>query len=310
MSKIQDALRKLQSAGQLPSRADEQKDDSSDSAIIAKLSRPLQDGRSHLPHGRFLNVDRDALREAGLMAPDVDEQLLGNQYRDIKRPLIAQAFGKRAMRVERGNLIMVGSALSGEGKTFTSINLALSMARERDYAVLLVDADVAKPQISEMFDAHDEPGLLDVLEDANIPVESVILPTDIERLSVLPAGKPRQNATELLSSAVMERLMGELGLLSEEQLVIFDTPPLLQTSESKVLASLAGQIVLVVLAEETSHDAVSAALESVDADKAVNLVLNQVRGGFGEHQYGYGHGYGYKKKDGGQPRSSDADIFD
>ena len=111
--------------------------------IIARLSSHAVDTHLQVAVGRRLEVDRRALRKAGLIAPEQDEQLLGNQYRDIKRPLIAHAFGKRATRVEAGNLIMVSSALSGDGKTFTSINLALSMAQERDHTVLLVDADVA-----------------------------------------------------------------------------------------------------------------------------------------------------------------------
>ena len=267
---------------------------------------------THLPVavGRCLEVDRGALRKAGLIAPEQDEQLLGNQYRDIKRPLIAHAFGKRATRVDAGNLIMVSSALSGDGKTFTSINLALSMAQERDHTVLLVDADVAKPHVSEMFGAQDEPGLLDILDGSSALAESLILPTDVDRLSILPAGKPQLNANELLSSEAMERFMRDLSSRSEGQIVIFDTPPLLQTSEAKVLADLAGQIVLVVCAEVTAQGAVLAALESIHEDKAVNLLLNQVRSGFGDNPYGSDAGYGYGKKFSEGHRDSVANIFD
>ena len=172
---------------------------------------------------------------------------------------------------------MVSSAMPGEGKTFTSINLALSMAQERDHEVLLVDADVAKPHTSEMFGATKEQGLLDVLDDPGISITSLILPTDVDGFSILPAGRPRRHATELLASSVMEALIETLARLTKGQIVVFDSPPILQTSEAKVLASLAGQVVMVVRAEETAQDAVEAALGMIDEDQAVNLVLNQIR---------------------------------
>ena len=121
----------------------------------------------------------------------------------------------------------------------------------------------------------------------------MILPTDVENLSILPAGKPRHNATELLSSDAMEQVIETLEHVGSRQIIIFDSPPLLQTTESKILASLLGQVVVVVRAEVTAQDAVTAAISTLDEGKAVNLVLNQVRSGFGESMYGYGYGYGH-----------------
>jgi len=293
MSKIQKALGKLH--GMRTSPPPDVRDESviEDSVIIAKLVDRGTKKATYDVKDICLHVDRESLRDAGLIAPEYHEHLLANQYRDIKRPIIAHAFGKRATKIEDGNLIMVSSALAGEGKTFSSINLALSMAHERDHSVLLVDADVAKPHTSEMFGASDELGLLDVLENPDIPIQSLILPTDVDNLSILPAGRPRPHATELLASVAMEDVCATLARLSEGHITIFDSPPLLQTSEAKVLASLAGQIILVVRAEQTSHDAVLAALAALDEGKAVNLVLNQVRARFSEYQYGYGYGHGY-----------------
>lgn len=295
MSKIQEALGKIQGSRSTASEANASP--TSDSMILAKLVDRGEKGENYDVSDKCLHVDRQALREAGLIAPEYHEELLGNQYREIKRPLIAHAFGKRATKVHRGNLIMVTSALSGEGKTFTSINLALSMARERDYAVLLVDADVAKPHTSEMFGAQNEAGLLDILEDQSSSVRSMILPTDVDNLSILPAGQPRAHATELLASDAMERVCEILADLTTGQLVVFDSPPLLQTSEAKVLASFAGQIVVVVRAEETAQEAVSSAVGTLDEDKAVSMILNQVRTTGREYQYGYGYGYGYPRQD-------------
>lgn len=288
MSKIQEALGRIQK-GKATREAGEPPEN--DSVIVATLVDHGTEGESYTVSDKRLHVDREALRNAGLIASRNDEQLLADQYRDMKRPLIAHAFGKRAAKVDRGNLIGVTSALSGEGKTFTSINLALSMAQERDYSVLLVDADVAKPQTSEIFGAADEPGLLDALEDRSALVRSMVLPTDVNNLSLLPAGKPRRDATELLASEAMDEIVEVLLNLSPQQIVIFDTPPLLQTSEAKVISSLAGQVVIVVRAEETPQEAVSAAVSALDQDKAINMVLNQARSGVGEYGFGYGYGY-------------------
>ncbi len=307
MGKIQKALGKIRRTRLDASRDRDDRSDIDDSVIVAKLVDRGSKEETYDVSDKCLHVDNEALRKAGLIAPEYHEQLLANQYRDIKRPLIAHAFGKRATGIEWGNLIMVSSALSGEGKTFTSINLALSMAHERDHSVLLVDADVAKPHASEMFGAADELGLLDVLDEPEIPIQSLILPTDVENLSLLPAGRPRRHATELLASAAMEDVCDTLARLSGGQIVIFDSPPLLQTSEAKVLASLAGQIVIVVRAEKTSQDAVTGALSVLDEDKAVTLVLNQARAGLGEYQYGYGYGYGTKKAE--KSREVDSDLF-
>jgi len=309
MSKIQEALNKIESSRSSSSDGDGARSShgrSDDSMAVATLVDPSLDGEHTFhPSGKSLQVDQDALRQAGLIAPDYHEEMLANQYRDIKRPLIRHAFGKGATQIEDGNLIMVSSALAGEGKTFTSINLALSMAHERDYSVLLVDADVAKPQTSQIFGASDEAGLLDALENPGHRIESLVLPTDANRLCILPAGKPRHHATELLASSAMKRIMMTLASLNTGQIVILDSPPLLQTSEAKVLAGLVGQIVLVVRAEATSQDAVLRALSTLDEDTAVNLVLNQARSGFRTSQYGYGYGYGYG--DGyGQPKDEDS----
>lgn len=227
------------------------------------------------PSRRRIDIDWQALRDGGLLAPVTDDDLIARQIRDIKRPLIAHAFGKRATSVEDGNLIMVTSALAGEGKTFISFNLARSMAEERDHTVLLVDADVAKPQTSSLFGLKDNIGLLDLLEKPDMDLESAILDTDTPGLSILPAGKPRSNATELLASARMERLMHQLTSADLERLVLFDSPPLIQTSESKVLAEYVGQIVFVVCAGQTPKGAVAEAVLSLGEEKVVNLVLNK-----------------------------------
>jgi len=292
MSKIQDALRKFQSEGKEPS--DRKSGDKVRSVKVASIREDDLEQTADFPRytlEKIVTVNQEALRDAGLIAPEYHEKMLADQYREIKRPLVANAYGRRVAKIEDGNLIMVTSAIAGEGKTFTSINLALSISQEQDLSVLLVDADVAKPHISDIFGASEKPGLLDLLEDESFTPESLILPTDVEGFAILPAGAPRTNATELLSSLRMDSVIEQLGRRYSQRVILFDTPPLLQTSESKMLVNMAGQIVLVVKAESTSQGAVADELQILGQDKAINLVLNQSRVVGKNNQYEYGYGF-------------------
>jgi protein-tyrosine kinase len=253
------------------------------------LARPVLPVRP----SRIVHVDRDTLRQAGMLPPESEEHELADQYRVIKRPLIRHAFepGPDAVAPQ---LIMMASALPGDGKTFTCINLALSMSLETDRSVLLVDADVAKPHVSRMFGVEDEPGLLDVLTDPARSVESVILPTDVPRLRILPAGKRQETATELLASDRNREVAKRLCELDPRGIVLFDSSPILLTSESRVLASLVGQIVLVVKAGLTPQHAVKDTIEILGSGKRVYLVLNQADLS-GPLSYYYGYRYGHKQ---------------
>lgn len=240
--------------------------------------------------GLRIVVDRTALRTAGYLPESDQDRRFADEYRQIKRPLMATAFGSQgSVGPGPGNprLIMMASALPGDGKTFTSINLALSLARERDTTVVLVDADVAKPHISRIFGVENERGLLDALAQPEIDVESLILPTDVGGLSILPAGATREGATELLSSARMAQIVSRMMARSPRRLVLFDSSPLLVTSESLVLAANAGQILLVVRAGKTPRHAMLDAINKLGEGKQVSLVLNQgQRNPFGG-LYGY-----------------------
>lgn len=242
---------------------------------------------------RTVTLDLDGLRAAGVLPPADKQQAFARQYRRIKRPLIAAAAGRTETPVPNGNLIMVASALPGEGKTFTSMNLALSFARERDLEVLLVDADVAKPHITDVLGLRDEPGLMDALSGEAMDVAPLILPTDVPRLSVLPAGRgAEESATELLGSARMQAVVQRIVRLKPNRVVVFDSPPILVTTESEIVAQLVGQIVLVVRAGSTPQAAV---LDAVDllGEKPIGIVLNQVVREVSSSYYGYGYGYAY-----------------
>lgn len=285
MSKIREALEYLQKDESQPHPAPESVVEPHHEPPVVAMEIDKADVR--------VDIDRNALREAGLLPPLAHERELAHQYRDIKRPLIANAFGRRVTRVEQGNLIMVTSASPGEGKTFTAVNLALSMAQEQDYTVLLVDSDVAKPHISNVLGLSESLGLLDLVEDRSLAPESLELQSNIKDLSFLPAGRSRDHATELLSSSRMNEIVEFLASRKAGRIVIFDTPPLLRTSEAKALTDLAGQVVMVVRAELTSQDAVLSALHQMHDDQVVNLVLNQSRADPEKGSYGYDYEYGY-----------------
>jgi protein-tyrosine kinase len=238
---------------------------------------------------RRLVIDQNGLREAGLLPPLHQSRQIAEQYRQIKRPLIANAMQRGAGALPNSHVVMMASALPQEGKSFTSINLAFSMAREKDVNVLLVDGDMPKPHISRLFGAADAPGLLDVLEDDKTDVGSVILPTDVTGLSLLPAGKRRENATELLASERMRALIARLAERDPRRIVLLDTPPLLLTTESQALAAVAGQIVLVVRAGHTAQQTVLDALSYLEG-RAVALVLNQNMNSVPTGYYYYGYG--------------------
>lgn len=248
---------------------------------------------------RVVHIDRDALRQAELLPPASQDRQLSGEYRQIKRPLMANALGRGVPKLPNGHRIMIASAMPGDGKTFTSINLALSFALDKDLSVVLVDADVAKAHLSRTFGVHNEPGLMDLLRDEHMDVEAAILPTDVPGLSILPAGKAIDTANELLASARMEQIASQITVRYPNRIVLFDSPPLLITSEAMALSAAVGQIVMVVRAGVTPQSAVLDAIELLGEGKSIGLVLNQtdeqLRPGY-YYQY-YGHKDGDRSGD-------------
>lgn len=245
---------------------------------------------SNKPHYSF---NYNALSQQGFLTPNSERNSVAEEYRSLKRPILMNAFGKGAVPVERGNLVMVVSAEPGEGKTFSAFNLAMSMAMERDKTVLLVDSDVVRSTLTKMLGMDNQLGLLDVLKDKHIQLNDVIVNTDLPNFSILPAGKAQMNSTELLASEEMERVAADLSSRYSDRIILFDAPPILATTESIVLAHLMGQIVMVVEAGKTLQNVVTTALSQLDQDKVIGLLLNKCRRGFRSEYYG---GYGYYGK--------------
>ena len=245
---------------------------------------------SHL--SRRVNIDLARLASTGLVTPEAPHSPIANEFRVIKRPLLANAQGKSAATIRNGNLVMVTSALPGEGKSFSALNLAMSMAMEMDSTVLLIDADVANPTLLKLLGLPPAKGLMDVLINPDLSLSDVILRTNIDKLSVLPAGTPHPRATELLASDSMGDMVNEMAARYSDRVLIFDSPPLLPTTESRVLATHMGQIVLVVEAEATTHGTLKQALRHLEACPVVMTMLNKAPWSEVGQYYGY---YGYAR---------------
>lgn len=253
-------------------------------SITAHGELGAQKAASALSH---VEINLAKLRQMGGITPNEEKTQIVEEFRIIKRPLITNAFKLGIGQANSGNLIMVTSALAGEGKSFTSINLAISIAMEMDHTVLLVDADVARPSLPKYLGVSNDAGLMDVLLDNTLDLADVIHRTNIEKLTLLTAGRKSQHSTELLASQGMSALLKEVAQRYKDRIIIFDSPPLLLTSESRVLASQMGQIVLVVEAETTTQKTVLEALRQIEACDNVNLIFNKARTYPGGDYYGY-----------------------
>lgn len=235
-----------------------------------------------------VELDLNRLVRHGHIVPGMARSAIADEFRVIKRPILKNAAQTGAQAIRRGNLIAVTSALPGEGKTFTAVNLALSISMELDHSVLLVDADVVRPSALSVLGLKAERGLMDVLRDPTIDLSSVLLkPSNLPKLTLLPAGLGALNSTELLASAAMERLLDELASTYADRIVIFDAPPLMVTTESRVLASRVGQVLLVVEAAHTPRHVVSEAFATVSNCPIVLTVLNKYTGPSKVGMYGY-----------------------
>ncbi len=240
-----------------------------------------------------------ALRNNNMLAPGSPlGQSFQDEYRRIKRPLLSNAIGRSSSLVDRGNLIMVTSSMPGEGKSYTATNLALSIAREKDVTVLLIDCDVARRGVSRLLGIEDRPGLVDLVDNEELTVADVLLTTDIPNFRVLAAGSHYDYVTELLASNRMASLVEEIATRYPDRIIIFDSPPLLATPETQVLATLVGQIVFVIETGKTPQAVVMDALEQLPEDKAIGIVLNKNEGASGKSGYYYGY-YGADGSDAG-----------
>ena len=263
----------------------------------AATPRGSEAGEAPATSSRCVELDLAMLQATGIVTPNAPRSHIADEFRVIKRPLLSNAMGRGAAALPHANLIMVTSAVAGEGKSFTSVNLAMSIAAELDHTVMLVDADVARPSILSMLGLPPGPGLLDLLE-GKTAMSGVLMKTNIDTLTILPSGTPHARATELLASDAMRVLLDDISKRYQDRIVIFDSPPLILTTEARVLASQMGQVVMVVHAGKTLQADVQHALATIEACPVKMMLLNQLpadsKSGYG-YGYHYGHGYGAKK---------------
>jgi exopolysaccharide/PEP-CTERM locus tyrosine autokinase len=287
MSSIEEAIKKLrkrQGAGTaaVPTRSG------------GRFAVPVAGRKKVEIHGPKHHISQERLIESGCLVPLEHAHLVADEFRRIKRPLIANAIEEVPGVGDNPNVIMIASAMPGAGKTFCSINLAVSISLERELNVLLVDADVAKPHISREFGLADEAGLIDMLLDDTISFADTLVRTDLNDIQVLPAGHSHPQATELLASDRMSSIVSELSHRYRDRIIVLDSPPLMGTSEAQALASQVGQIALVVEAGQTSSEALRQTIEILALDKPVNVILNKSAKQGSYTYYGGAYAYGYE----------------
>lgn len=262
---------------------------------------PVKAAQSSLPPAdpndpRFLQIDVRKLYGQGYVAPDGVSNRISEEFRVIKRPLLLNAFPRSGVKDPKSHVIMITSAKPGEGKTFTAINLGMSIASEPDLNVLLIDTDSHNQDMEQRLGIKDRLGLLDVLAGNSLSIADVILRTNIPNFSVVPCGRRHSMETELLASQRMIDMVDDIARRYPDRVIIFDTVPALASSVAGVLALHVGQVVVVVESESTQRQAVEETIAIVSGCKHVSLLLNKCRyqdaGGFGY--------YGYYNKDEGQ----------
>lgn len=241
----------------------------------------------------YLNIDIAAMNEKGLIPLSDERSRKTDEYRAIKRKILSTSFGPLSKTLTNSNIIMVSSARPNEGKTFTAINLALSIALEKDKTVLLVDADVLRPSVSKELGVKTGNGLMEYLLGDCESLSEVIYKTNIDKLRIIPAGKTHHLSTELLSSEKMLSTVNEFSSRYSDRVVIFDTPPLLGINETTVLANLAGQAVIVVEENHSKLRLVKEAVDLLSPDMAKGFVINKsIRSSGVNSNYYYGYYYG------------------
>lgn len=237
-----------------------------------------------------VQLDLASLEKRNFVSLSKERRLINEEYRVIKRKLINNAFGVLSKTLHHPNLILVSSSRPGEGKTFSSINLALSIALEQDKTVLLVDADVLRPNISKTLNISHSLGLTDYLQSADVTVPDILLSTNVERLKIITAGSPHHLSTELLASERMSQLVNEFATRYSDRIVIFDAPPLLGVNETAVMAAMCGQAVVVVEENRTRLAEIEQSVSLLPKEMAVGFLINKAHRNQGK---GYGYGYYY-----------------
>jgi Mrp family chromosome partitioning ATPase len=237
-------------------------------------------------------VDRKSLGERGFIVPDSPAGPLAEEFRIVKRQLLLGMGAGSPVSADKRRTILVCSAQPDEGKTFCAVNLALSLAGERDMEVLLVDADFPKPEVLSILGLEAQgAGFVDALADPSLDPERLVIRTDIGSLSVMPAGRYENDVPELLGSDRTARVLARLTEGRPKRIVIFDSPPALMASAAAALAAHVGQLLLVVRADQTNEADLKEAAGLLSGCPQISLLLNGT--GFAATGRKFGSYYGY-----------------
>jgi protein-tyrosine kinase len=262
-------------------------------AVQAKVASVPMRPSNPRTGARHVQIDRDHLRAGNFIDPEGPVTGLSEEFRIVKRQLLLAARGGKGLTaLEHGERILICSAHPNEGKTFCAVNLALSMAQEKDNRVLLVDADFAKPSVLNRLGIESGRGLMDALADPLIDVEDLVIATDIPGFSVLPAGAQTNQDTEYLAASRTGEVIDQLTLHDPARIIIFDSPPALAASPASVLALLVGQAVMVVHADVTTDSALRDALSLLSGCENIQLMLNRAKFSPTGRKFGSYYGYG------------------
>ena len=253
---------------------------------VAVLREPTDAAETRYVHRRA-PIDLAQLRAQGYLPEVAQERHFADWCHRVKRPVIHRALLPGGP--EEARSILLTSALPGDGKTFVTLNLALSMARERDISVLLVDGDLPRAQMSRLLGIEREPGLLNALRDERLEAEQLVQDTNVSGLQLLSAGGPAEGTTELIASVRMREIVAQLMDWNSQRLILFDSPPLLVSAEARALMSIPGQIVLVTRSGRTPQRAVVDAIAHIDKKKLQGLIINDAYV-MNEHDY-YDYNY-------------------
>lgn len=274
MSIIEKALDKLDK----PEHSEDKKSagDSQAPSKLAKEAKPeASDTKIQTDNKRSksITLDLEQLGKQGYLTPTSENKILFEQYRRVKLPILKTAFESDSDRNK--NILMVTSSVTGEGKSFTSMNLAMSIAYEYNYTVLLIDGDITKKMSSKVFGTTGSNGLIEYLTDKEKNLENLILKTNIEKLNLIPSGSNSERVTELFASNKMTNLINEISNRYNDRLIIIDTPPVLEDSSAKVLSELADQVLYVIEAEKTPKHIVEQGLKILGRDTDIGIILNK-----------------------------------
>ncbi|WP_420933497.1 XrtA-associated tyrosine autokinase [Alteromonas sp. A081] len=220
-------------------------------------------------------IDFERLDRNGHISLNGERKQINEEYREIKRKLLANAFGSLSKTLHNPNIIMVTSSRPSEGKTFTATNLAMSIASEQDKTVLLVDADVLKPNVLRTLGLESRQGLMEYLKGDVEDISDVLYSTNIDKLKIIPAGRSHHLSTELLASQKMHETVDEFANRYPDRVVIFDTPPLIGINESAILANFAGQAVVVVEEGKAKMADIKLSVERLNPEMAIGFVVNK-----------------------------------